>query len=202
MMPPANHPRLSLGDVMILVATTGLSLSIYILLDNGLFSGQRFFFGLFKEPSGGLNTLQLISRVGGALSMLLILFGGWTLVLPVLSLRKHRSQWRRLSRQPGISACIAVATGMLGWAAVACTTLWIRDLVEGHSALPPAFWIRSPIFDGLIVCAGTSVAAVWVVQIVTGRWRPNANGFDRFGRCLGVLWFAVAATLAARLLLN
>ena len=49
---------------------------------------------------GGLNTLQMISRVGGALSILLILVGGWTLVLPVLPLRKHRPQWRRLSRQP------------------------------------------------------------------------------------------------------
>jgi hypothetical protein len=67
-MPPTNCPRLSLGDVMILVATTGLSLSIYILLDNGLFSGQRFFFGLLL-PSEGLNTLQMISRVGGALSI-------------------------------------------------------------------------------------------------------------------------------------
>jgi hypothetical protein len=202
MMPPANQPRLGLGDVMILVASTGLSLSIYILLDNGLFSGQRFFFGLFRETSGGLSTLELISRVGGALSILLILFGGWTLALPFLPLRKHRSQWRRLNRQPGISACLAVAAGMLVWTAVACTTLWIRGVITGHAPLPPAFWIRSPIFDGLIICAGTSVAAVWVVQIITGRWRPGANGFDRLGRGLGILWFAVGATFAARLLLN
>jgi hypothetical protein len=148
-MPPTDRPRLSLGDVMILVATTGLSLSIYILLDNGLFRGQRFFFGLL-QPSAGFNTLQMISRVGGALSILLILFGGWTLVLPVLPLRKHRPQWRRLGRQPGISACIAVATGMLIWAVVASVTFWLRDQVEGHPGLPPAFWIRSPVFDGLI----------------------------------------------------
>jgi hypothetical protein len=68
-MPP-NRPRLSLADVMIVVGTSGVSLSIYMLLDNGL-------------------------------------------------------------------------------------------------------------FNGLIVCAGTSVAAVWTVQIVTGQWRPGANGFDR-----------------------
>jgi len=186
---------------MILVASTGLSLAIYILLDNGLFDGQRYFFGLLG-PSGGLNTLQLISRLSGALSILLILFGGWTLLLPVLPLRNYRSQWRRLSRQPGISACIAVVTGMVVWAGVAGVTLWLRDQFEGHPGLPPAFWERSPVFDGLIICAGTSVAAVWLVQIVTGRWRPNANGFDRLGRCLGVLWFTVGATFAARWLLN
>jgi hypothetical protein len=201
MMPSANRPRLSLADVMILVATTGLSLAIYILLDNGLFDGQRYFFGILEPPTG-LSALQLISRVGGALSILLILFGGWTLVLPVMPLRKYRSQWRRLSRQPGISACIAVGSGTLVWTAVSCTTLWIRDLVQSHAALPPAFWIRSPVFDGLIVCAGTSVAAVWIVQIVTGRWRPGANAFDRLGRGLGVLWFVVGAVFAARLLLN
>jgi hypothetical protein len=43
-MPP-NRPRLSLADVMILVGTSGVSLSIYMLLDNGLFNGQRYFFG-------------------------------------------------------------------------------------------------------------------------------------------------------------
>jgi hypothetical protein len=198
-MPLINRPKLSLGDVMILVAITGLSLSI--MLDNGLFNGQRYFFGLLG-PSEGLNTLQLISRVGGALSILLILFGGWTVVLPILPLRKYRSQWRRLSRQPGISACIAVVTGMVLWAGVACVTLWLHDQFQGHLGLPPAFWVRSPVFDGLIVCAGNSVAAVWAVQIVTGRWSPNANGFDRLGRCLGVLWFTVGATFAARLLLN
>jgi hypothetical protein len=54
---------------MILVGTSGVSLSIYRLLDNGLFNGQRNFFGLFREPTG-MNTLQWISRVGGALSIL------------------------------------------------------------------------------------------------------------------------------------
>ena len=146
-------PKVSLGDVMILVAATALSLSIYILLDNGLFNGQRFFFGLLG-PTQGLNTLQLISRVGGALSILLILFGGWTLVLPVLLLCRHRSHWRRLRRQPGISACIAAVMGLAIWAGIVCGTLWLRDLFEGYPGLPPAFWIRSPVFDGLIVCAG------------------------------------------------
>jgi hypothetical protein len=195
-------PRLSLADVMILVATTGISSSIYILLDNGLFSGQRYLFGIFRGPPATSNMLEMISRAAFALSMLLVLFGGWTLVLPVLPLRNYRSRWRRLSRQPGISACIAAGAGMVFWAAVACVTLGLRHWVENSPGLPPAFWIRSPAFDGLIVCAGTSVAAVWIVQIVTGRWHPNANGFDRLGRGLGLLWVAVAATFAGRLLLN
>jgi hypothetical protein len=199
-MPP-NRLRFSLADVMILVGTSGFSLSIYVLLDNGLFNGKRYFFGTF-EDSTGLNALQLISRVGGALSMLLILFGGWALVLPVLPLRSYRSQWRRLSRQPGISACIAVDMGMLVWATVACLTLSLRDVIQSHAPLPPAFWVRSPVFDGVIVCAGTSVAAVWAVQIVTGRWRPGAHAFDRLGRCVGALWFVVGAVFASRLLLN
>jgi hypothetical protein len=38
-MPP-NRPRLKLADVMILVGTSGFSLSTYILLDNGLFNGN------------------------------------------------------------------------------------------------------------------------------------------------------------------
>jgi hypothetical protein len=57
-------------------------------------------------------------------------------------------------------------------------------------------------FDGAIIGTGISVAAVWVVQIVTGRWRPGAHAFDRLGRCVGALWFVVGAVFAARLLLN
>lgn len=199
---PRDRPRLALADVMILVATTGMSLSIYIMLDNGLFRGQRFFFGLFQGPSRGLDTLQWISRVGGALSILLILFGGWTLVLPILPLRKYRPQWRRLSRQPGISGCLAAAAGMSGWAAVAGATIGLRDLIENHAPLPLLFWMRSPVFDGLIVCAGSSVAAVWIVQILTGRWRPGADGFDRLGRGVAMLWLIVGMNFAARLLLH
>ena len=199
-MPP-NRPRLSLADVMLLVGSTGLSLATYILVDNGLFGGRRYFFGILQGPTR-LDAWQILERIGGALSILLILFGGWTLVLPVLPLRNYRPQWRRLSRQPGISACIAAMTGMVFWGAVVGGTLWLRDLVQQHAPLPPGFWIRSPVFDGLIVCAGTSVAAVWVVQIATGRWRPGGHAFDRIGRGLGILWLVVGMVFAARLFLN
>ena len=199
-MPP-NRPRFSLADVMLLVGSTGLSLATYVLVDNGLFGGRRFFFGFFQGPTR-LDALEILERMGGALSILVILFGGWTIVLPALPLRKDRPLWRRLSRQPGISACIAAVAGMAFWGAVAGGTLWFRGLVQQHAPLPPGFWVRSPVFDGLIVCAGTSVAAVWGVLIATGRWRPQGHAFDRIGRGLGLLWLAVGAVFAARLFLD
>ncbi len=122
-------------------------------------SANSVYVGHIQPPPEGLNTLQPISRVTGALFILMILVDGWTLVLPLSPLCNKQSQWRRLSRQPGISACTMVATGMLISAAVACATPWIRDVVERHpggsssllGSVPAVRWryrVRSRL-DGL-----------------------------------------------------
>ncbi len=196
-MPPANGPKFSLADVMILVATTGLSLSCYVLLDNGLFSGQRYFFGIFQQPLGGLDTLQLISRVDGALSMLLILFGGWTLVLPVLPIRKHRSPWRQAEPSAGNLGLHCrgdrdVGLGRSRLRHVIAPRLGRRPPGIASSLLDTVSGIRwpDPLRGHL---GGRGLGRL----IVTRGWRPSANGFDRLGRCVGILWFVAGATFAA-----
>jgi hypothetical protein len=37
---------------------------------------------------------------------------------------------------------------------------------------------------------GCAIAAAWVVQWASGRWRPEAYWIDRLGRALGFLWIA------------
>jgi hypothetical protein len=39
---------------------------------------------------------------------------------------------------------------------------------------------------------GYSVAALWLVLALSGRWRPERSGIDRLGRVLGVAWIACA----------
>ena len=55
--------RLSLADLMILVAMTGVGLSCYVFVDNGLFHGQRYLFGLFDARHvGGLAADHVTAR--------------------------------------------------------------------------------------------------------------------------------------------
>ena len=119
MIPQPFARKPTLAGVMILVAMTGVSLSCYFFLDNALFGGHRYFFGLFERPTGGWHSAMVVDRVAGAVAVLLLLFGGWTLAPLVLALRRPWSPWRRLSRQAGLTACLAAITSMAICAGVA-----------------------------------------------------------------------------------
>ena len=167
-----------------------------------LFRGQRYLFGLFERPAGGWDSLRLIERVKGVWGFLLPLFGGWTLVVPVLRLRQPRPAWRKLSRQPGMTACVAAMAGMAFCAGVAGFAVLLRWGIDGQTQFGSSFWYRTPVLDDIIIYAGVSVAAVWATQISTGRWRKPADWVDRLGRVLGVIWVTAALVFAARLMLG
>jgi hypothetical protein len=52
-MPQPATPKLTLANGLIRVAITGVSLSCYLLIDNAVFRGQKYFFGLFERPTDG-----------------------------------------------------------------------------------------------------------------------------------------------------
>ena len=194
--------KISLSDLMMLVAMTGLGLSCYVFVDDALFRGQRYIFGLFDRPLGGWDSIRVIERVKGVFGFLLPLLGAWALALPVLRLRKPRPAWRRLNRQPGFTACIAALAGMAFCAGVAGLAVLLRWWVDGQTQLGSRFWYRTPVLDDLIIYAGVSVAGVWATQIVTGRWRKSADWIDRLGRFLGGLWVAAALVFSTRFMLG
>src|SRR4051812_47633906 len=100
-----SEPRtrtLALADIMILVALTGFAISCYVAVDNTLFQGQRYLFGLFDRRALGWSATRVIDQSSGVVSSLLVMFGGWTLALPVLRLRQPRPPRRRLIRQAGV----------------------------------------------------------------------------------------------------
>jgi hypothetical protein len=43
---------------------------------------------------------------------------------------------------------------------------------------------------------GWTVAAIWLLLALSGRWRPEPSWIDRLGRLLGVVWIACAILVA------
>jgi hypothetical protein len=185
--------KFHLVDGMILVAATGFSLSCYVLLDNAAFGGYRDIYHLFDQPPRGWNFRIMIYRAARAAAMPLPLVGGWTLVLPVLRLRNSRWSWRRLGRRPGMVACLAAFAGTTVCAAIAGGAYLLSWWVDGT---PGGVWRRVP--DHLVLYAGLSVAAVWLTQAMTGRWRCSADWIDWLGLGVGGLWLVAGLVLAIR----
>jgi hypothetical protein len=201
-MPQPARRKPTLADAMILVAMTAVGLSCYLFIDNALFRGQRYLFGLFERPTGGWDAARLVNRAAGAVSLLLPPFGSWTLAVPLIRLRPPRSSRTRWHRQAGVTACVAAITGMALPAAVAGCAFLLRWWVEGTTRLPPNYWLRTPLFDDIVACAGASVAAVWITQAVTGLWRPSVDWVDRLGRALGGLWIVAGLIFGMRLVMG
>ena len=201
-MPRDPKSKLSLLDLMILIGATAFGLGGYVLIDNSLFRGQRYMFGLFQPPTGGWNSGTVIDRAAGLLSSMLVMFGGLTFAVPILVWRKPRIDRRRSMRGPGTTACVAALVGMFIAPGVAGLSFAMRQAFDGSIKLPANFLVNGTLFDNVIIFAGVSVASAWAIQLATRRWHPRPDAIDRLGRFLGVLWLMAALTFATRQFLH
>ena len=105
-----------------------------------------------------------------------------SLALLTLRLRRPRAGFRRIARQPGTMACLAVAIFLalrapfyLGMACL-CT-------------LTPSFWVNRFVNESLRL--GYVVPVAWFILLITRRRRPEPGWIDRLGRILGAYWIAL-----------
>jgi hypothetical protein len=117
-----------------------------------------------------------------------------TLGVLALRLRKPRPRWRRLARQPGLVACLAL---LLAWAgAGAYTTAHVMSqaafVVVKHGPFwqDPANWLEPFTLSGAPL-SGFAVVVAWATQILVGRWRAEPTWPDRLGRLAGLGWIAI-----------
>jgi hypothetical protein len=146
------------------------------------------------------------------------LLTAWAPALLVLSLRRPRPPWRKLTRQPGVVACgigivvllVQLSGIMLRWA---LAWLWpeIGSLTPPQRVLPPMnLWPhgvfplppspRSPLRElwlslswGLHESAYSAhgIAGAWLIMALGGWWKPQRTWIDRLGRALGTAWIAM-----------
>ena len=108
----ATRSKLTLADLMILIGANAVSLACFILIDNNLYGGGRYFFGVFDWSLKTWISPLVLDKAEGAFAIACSLFGAWTLALPLIGFRKPWRERLRLLRGPGLMACLAAATGL------------------------------------------------------------------------------------------
>ncbi len=182
--------RFTISDGMILVAATAVGLAwsgnIFSALRNG-------FLPLDGTPA---RLWQRIAEVMGLILPCLVL---WTITLPILGARKPRPAWRKVSRQPGMAACLALS---LNLAIGGLLALGLIGFLYHRGSLPTEFWknVAGSLIELLILAppfAGLGVITTWGMLLLQGRWRGNPGWIDRTGRALGLFWIMAMVILDA-----
>jgi hypothetical protein len=173
--------RFTIGDAMILIAATAIG-----------FAGSASFYrelapGMDSFDGSWANTRQRSTELAVLMIPCLI---AWTVTLIIIRLRQPRSSWRRLSREPGMTAGLA-ALLPLSFTAVVIPVLIFHASRTGR--LPVGFWSKFPgnLMELFFVPApviGLCVLVAWVMLVLQGQWRSRREWIDQAGRLVGSLW--------------
>ena len=137
-MPRPPKLKMTLADLMILVAATAVSLGIYLLIDDTLYGGGRFLFGLFTPPQRVWDSREILDRASGLFALIMTMLGAWTFAVPLLAWLRPRPVRYRLVRGAGTSACLATCFGIMacvGATGLAFSCRWL----DGWKPLHPNF---------------------------------------------------------------
>lgn len=173
--------RMTVADILTLVAAAGVGLfAVRLHLQEDRFFQELADIGVPLSISTEqdffwtwvIRTLPFL--VAGAPALLLIRF------------RPPRPSRRRVCRQPGTAACLAVILSGSLSVLVAAVEGW-----KYSTTAPVTNCIKS--LEGV----GGAVLLVWLTLALAGAWRPAPDWIDRSGRALGVALIALYASTVA-----
>ena len=166
----APRRRITISDVMVLVAVTAVSIV-----------AARSMLSLMKLPPGWWGVSALLGSSAAVLTA--------TLALIPLRLRHPRPYGERLWRQPGWLACAAVVLALAISLAQQLLEVAFILIRLGPSRLDLASLFKSLLL-GLPTKAVFSVAAAWATLSLVGGWESEKGWVDRLGRLLGLYWLS------------
>jgi hypothetical protein len=167
---PSARP-FTLLDAMILVAAAAVGLA------------ALRWAGVWLIWEDRLATRVAISQVSLKLAVNWSCFGiPMTLAALAVRLRRPRASWRRLIRQPGMMAGLAVVPA---WALAAGDAFLFQYDVRGQAWNPEEMLQYGLLFATAL--GGFAVAIAGMAQALIGR-RPEPGWVDRLGRLVGVGW--------------
>jgi hypothetical protein len=168
--------KLSVADVMILVAATAVGLAL-----------TRAYFGEYFQarPIREHQWLRWAIVAGSLQSIYYLpILASWSVALVVLRLRPPRPRLRRLAWRPGWVATCAAATAL--------TIGWLMVTIQHYTGHRGWHLVESSVHP-----VGVAVTAAWVNLAACGRWRPEAEWIDRLGRVVGVCWIVITLLLTS-----
>jgi hypothetical protein len=88
---------------------------------------------------------------------------------------------RRLGREPGAIACLAILS------ATVLQVFWYSRpyLVSPNSGAPLIWWLQAVVHPHRIAFA---LVEAWFAQSLSGRWRPSRSWIDGIGIALGAVF--------------
>ncbi len=161
--------RLTLLDVMIVVASTALGLA-----------GARAIYPTMEPPK----VKYLAWSFEGPPT---VLVASWSLALLVLRAISPRPPRRRVVRQPGWLACASGSSAIL--LGMACHGAFNAV----HSEPQAGMWAIAGLWSVAIRLAPAFVIGAWAGLLLDGRWSNERSWIDRAGRLVGAYWVAAFA---------
>jgi hypothetical protein len=197
-MSPVGRRRMTLLDAILLVGSAAISMGAFEGVRRSLFQGRIRVLERGLPDFSTWWTSDLIVTCSDLTVFLVPVVAPWTLLLIVLRLRSPRPRWRRIWGQPGMAACLAAVFGWC-WSGLAL----ILALDAGYVARPTRnnsleAWAEKYLADEVFMYVGLAVAAAWMVQYASGRWRRSADWVDLLGRIVGALWILVGLVWTLR----
>jgi hypothetical protein len=154
--------KMTLADGLILIAAIGIGLGLARISEDGYLEAAA-------DDDGEVLGMARLS----------LLWVGACLMISVIPLRlmPPRPRMRRIRRQPGFIAAVAVFYGL------------IHSVIY---SLIVRFW-NPPIWaviDPRMVM-GSMIIPAWLILAVSGGWQAERSWIDRFGRGIGIGWIVV-----------
>jgi hypothetical protein len=193
---------MTLLDAILLVGSAAIGMGAFQGVRRSLFQGWIWILERGLPDFSTWSTVDLVVTCSDLTVFLVPVVAPWTLLLIVLRLRAPRPRWRRIWGQPGMAACLAAVFGWC-WSGLAL----ILALDVGYVARPRRYnsfeaWAQEYLSNQVFMYVGLAVAAAWVVQYASGRWRRSADWIDLIGRVVGVLWILVGLVWTLRAYLD
>lgn len=178
--------RFRVLDAMILVAATAVGCALVngiSAISNGESSWQNIYKEVTDLLQGQAPAGWLFTAMGIAAEFTVFLVSPivamWGVALIPIRLTGPRPRWRRLARQPGLTAACAatLAASLIG-------SYFLSKLLVPSNQYLGVGWTLV-IAQDLI---GMAVLAAWMTLILGGRWRAEPSWIDRLGRLIGAFW--------------
>jgi hypothetical protein len=186
---PTTSRQFGLSDLMILVAAAALGLGILRADGSGtrLLETAKIFMEKRDSPWFHV-TRVLLTRIEMVAAPPLLMT---TLAVLLMRFRNPRPRWRRLVRQPGFVAGLAMFPA---WPIVASGTL--REVFSWRGGTLPVGWLAEWIprlSRDSAPTVGLAVIVAWATLRLVGRWRAEPSAIDRLGRACGAAWITLLA---------